>query len=187
MTVTNTSICNSALAKIGAERIISLNDDNARAKLMKEQYEKLLGELLYSHPWNFATARVSLAPLVTPPVSDFSQQFQLPADCLRVIGTDLLPENSWTVEGRLFLCNSDTVIIKYIKLVTDTSLFTPAFAEVLACKLAAECAYSLTQSTTLSDGLYQKYEYKLRQARSFDAQESVGDRVYADTWLNSRA
>lgn len=187
MPVTDTSICNSALAKLGAERIVSLDADNNRAKLLKEQYEKIRNDLLYSHPWNFAISRVQLAPLVTPPIADFSHQFQLPADCLRVIGSDLPQEMDWNVEGRLILCNSDSLKIKYIRLEEDTSKYTPGFVEVLACKIAADCAYSLVQSTTLADMLYKKYEFQLRQARSFDAQESVGDRVYADTWLNSRS
>lgn len=187
MAITSTSICNSALAKLGAERIISLDADNSRAKLLKEQYEKIRDELLYSHPWNFATARVQIAPLSEQPLFDFDYQFQLPVDCLRVYGTDLPQGAEWKVEGRLLLCNYETLNIKYIKKEEDCSLYTPAFVEVLALKIAADCAYSLVQSIQLADAMFKKYEYQLRQARSFDAQESMGDRVYADTWLNSRA
>ncbi len=187
MAVTSTSICNSALAKIGAERIVSLDSDNNRAKLLKEQYEKLRDELLYAHPWNFAIARVQLAGLVSAPLFDFSNQFQLPSDCLRVVGSDIPKDADWQVEGTVLVCNYDAVQIKYIRQITDTSKFTPAFAEVLACKIAADVCYAITQSTTLQKNLDEKYEKQLRQARSFDAQESVGDRVYADSWLNSRS
>ena len=187
MAVTSTSICNSALSKIGAERILSLDADNNRAKLLKEQYEKIRDELLYAHPWNFAIKRSQLAALVTAPLFGFKFQFQLPSDCLRVIDTDMPKGADWKVEGRFILCDSGELNIQYIKKETDTSKYTPAFAEVLAAKIAADVCYAITQSTTLKASLYQEYEFKLRQARSFDAQESVGDRVYADAWLNARS
>lgn len=186
MAASEAAICNSALSKIGAQRILSLNDNNERSRLMKEQYEKNRDELLYSHPWNFATDRVQLAPLVEKPIYDWDYQFQLPADCLRVYGTDLPKEYPWKVEGRMLMANVNAVSIKYIKQVTDVSQFTPGFSEVLATKIASDVCYSITQSVTLRDQLLREYNDKLRQARSFDAQEGQGDRVYARSWLNAR-
>lgn len=186
MAVTETSICNSALIKVGAQRIVSLNDNNEQARLVKEQYEKHRDELLYSHPWNFATDRVELAAVVAEPVYEFGQKFQLPADVLRVYGSDLPQDDRWKVEGRFLLANTAVIKIKYIKKVTDTSKYSPAFAEALATKIAADISYSLTQNASLKTQLMQEYLIKLREARSFDGQESQGDRVYADSWLNAR-
>ena len=56
-------ICNSALVKIGATRIISLTEGSKNANLCDEQYEKVRNDLLRSHAWNFATARRKLARL----------------------------------------------------------------------------------------------------------------------------
>jgi hypothetical protein len=184
--VSSTAICNSALIKVGAERIISLDDDNPRAVLMKEQFEKIRDELLYSHPWNFATKRQELALLTTAPDSNFSYQFQLPNDCLRVVETDLEGANRWRVEGRKLLCDFSEIHIAFISNDIDYADYTPAFVEALACKIAADVAYSLVQNASLKELLMKEAEMKLRLARSFDAQESVGDRVYADGWLNSR-
>ena len=187
MPITSTAICNSALAKLGAERILSIDDDNVRAKILKEQYGKIRDELLYSHPWNFAIARLSLAAAVTPPLFDYGFSYPLPADCLRVVGTDLHVEDRWTVEGRNLLCDYGELMVKYIKQVTDEALFTPGFVELLALKLAADLAFAITQSSSVESNANAKYEARLRQIRSFDSQEGNGDRVYADTWLNSRS
>lgn len=187
MAITDVGICNSALAKVGAQRILSLNDNSVPAKVCKEQYEKVRDELLYSHPWNFAMGRATLAPSVTPPVFDWSNQFPLPTDALRVVGSDLPRGEKWRVEGRMFMANTDAVSILFIRKVTDASQFTPGFAEVLASKLASDICYSLVQSVQLKATLEEEYERKLRTARSYDAQESMGDRVYADSWLNARA
>ena len=66
-------------------------------------------------------------------------------------------------------------------------LFDDTALEALATALAFDLCIPLTQSGTLKESLNRDYKEKLRDARVFDAQESVGDRVYADSWLNSRA
>lgn len=182
---TAVEICNSALIKVGAQRILSLTDANERARVMNEQYQKVRDELLYSHPWNFAIARAALSPVAAPEFG-FSNAFQLPTDCLRVVETDLPKDAKWDIEGSKFVCNYSEVRIKYIKRSTDTSRYSAAFCEALSFRLAADIAYQLTQSTSLADSLWQKAEQRLALARTFDAQESQGDRVYSDTWLNAR-
>lgn len=186
MAISEVTICNRALAKVGAERIISLADSNERAALCAEVYPTVRDDLLRGHPWNFAISRVALAPIMGEPLFDWGFQFQLPSDCLRVLETDLAKEAKWKVEGRRLMCDFEAVSIKFIKNVNDPSQFDANFVELLACKMAADISYSLVQSVTLRDQLIQEYERKLRLARSFDAQEGQGDRVYADTWLNSR-
>jgi len=182
-----TEIANSALVKIGAQRIADLADANERARLLNEQYAKVRDELLYSHPWNFAVHMEELALDATAPEFEWASRFPLPNNCLRVIGTDLPNISEWEVQGGWLMCNFEEVKIKYIKKEEDVTLYSPAFCEALASKLAADVSYSIMQSVTLKQALMQDAEVKLRLARSFDAQEKVGDRVYADTWLNSRA
>lgn len=186
MAITEVSICNTALTKIGASRILSLTEESERAKTMLEVYDIIRDSLLSSHPWKFAVQRAELAALVAAPSYEWSYQFQLPSDCLRVIGTDLPNGEPWQVEGDKLLCNYDTLKIKYIRQLTDTSMYSAYFVELLACALAATVAYRLTQSTSIKESMQLEYDKQLKVARSFNAQEGAGDRVYADTWLNSR-
>lgn len=187
MPTSEVEIANSALAKLGSQRITTLDDNNERARVMKEQYTKVRDELLYMHPWNFAIGRSELTALVSPvPEFQWTYYYQLPADCIRVVGTDLYPPSEWAVEGRYLASHYPTIKIKYIKKVADVSKFTPGFAELLALKLAADTAFSITQSTSLRDSLLQQFDKQIRQVRSFNGQEGEGARVYADTWLNSR-
>lgn len=183
-----TEIVNSALAKLGAGRIISLDDNNEQAKITKQQYEALKLDLLGSHPWNFAIKQTTLNKSATAPVMDYTAKYPLPRDYIRLLNVDLPKNTSWKVEGKfLFTYMSDsTVNIRYISKEIMEGDFTPMFAEVLALKIAADVCYSLTQSTTLAEAMLAKYERALRTARSFDGQESQGDRVYADNWLNAR-
>lgn len=180
-------ICNSALIKIGADRIISLDDDNKRAQYCKEQYPKLRDELLRAHPWNFAIKRKELGQLATTPEFEFTYEYQLPTDCLRVLKTSLPNVEEYSIEGRKLLSTSQEVSIKYISQVTDTSLFDKGFEEVLAFRLAADLAYGLVQNAALQGALFDEYQVQLSLARSYDAQEGFSDnQIEADTWLNSR-
>ena len=186
MATTDVTICNNALIKIGASRISALSDLSEKARILQEQYNKIRRDLLYAHPWNFAIKRDTVAADATPPLFEWDNRFALPSDCLRVLSTDQDP-GEWHVEGRFIVANSSTLNISYIKDEADASTFTPGFAEVLSLKIAVDICYALTQSTTLLDGLMKQYERKLATVRSFDAQESLGDRIYADSWLNSRS
>lgn len=180
-------ICNSALVKVGADRIISLTEDNQRARLCNDQYSKLRDDLLRAHPWNFAIKRVELAASSTDPEYDYTTAYELPSDCLRVLGTDLSDDDDFKIEAsRRVLCNSSSLKIKYIAQITDVGYFDSVFSECLALKIAADIAYSLSGSAALSELLYKQYKDKLSEARSFDAQEGSADRIISDEWLNSR-
>jgi hypothetical protein len=179
-------ICNQALAKIGAASISSLSDSSEEARVMNRVYERVRDDLLYSHPWNFAITRVAVAADATEPIYDWDNRFALPADCLRVIGTDLDNPQEWQVEGRFIVANAEELNIKYIAKIADVTKYSPGFVETLASKLAYDVCYTLVQSVTLRAQLKEEYLQALRTARTFDAQESSGDRVYADSWLNSR-
>ena len=179
-------ICNSALIKVGADTIVSLSEDNQRARIVNEQYGKSRKEMIRSHPWNFALVRLELAALASPPVYEYAYQFQLPADCLRVLRTDLPSNEDFKIEGRKILANSNTLRILYLKDETDVSKFDANFCEALACKIAANIAFSLSGSATLATGLYQIAKDMMREARSYDAQEGSADRIIADEWINTR-
>ncbi len=182
---TTIGICNSALIKIGANRITSLSENNKASILCAEQYEKLKREVLRAHPWNFATKRAELGTLADEPAFEFDYALQLPADCLRVLYVDDKYAN-FKVEGRQLLINDTTAKIKYIYDCTDPSIFDDCFAEALAARLAAELAMALIQSNTLHEQMMALYEAKLRQARTMDAQEGRPDELIDDIFLESR-
>lgn len=191
MATSSVEICNSALVKIGATRISSLSDDSKEAKVCNEQYNKLRKKLLLSHLWNFAIRRVALADTGNTPVYEFSNEFALPSDVLRVIETNLLDDQEWVIENnssnqRVLLCNATTINIRYIKDVTDTTVFTPTFEESLAYLMAADLAMSIANSRSLSRDMYAAYKAEVAEARSFDAQENSRQMVEANEWIDVR-
>lgn len=196
MATSKVDICNSALAKVGAARISSLDDDSKEARLCKELYPRCVGELLRSHPWNFAIERSSVSALAAAPEYGFSYQFPLPADCIRVLNVDAEfadddvgqgEHYTWKIEGRNLLAHDSSIEIKYIKDITNSPhLYDLAFCEVLAYRIASDLAFPLSQSNPLANRMDQQYRAALAFARTYDAQEGSSDRFSADQWLNSR-
>lgn len=180
-------IVNSALVKIGADTITSLTDDSAEARAANAQYEKLRDEVLRGHPWNFAVARMQLAQVADDPAFGFAHQYQLPADCLRVLGMSD-DRIRFVIEGRRLLTDEATAKIVYIRQVTDPNEFDTFFRETFALRIAADLAFTLVNSNTLANAMMQLYLDHLAKARSVDAQEGNAQTIIeASTWVDVRA
>jgi hypothetical protein len=185
LTTTETSICNSALIKIGADRINSMTETNRRAQLCNEQYSKVRDEVLRSHPWNFAITRAEFSQLTTTPSFGYNYEYAIPSDCLRILS---LHDNTieWKQEGNKILSDSETIKARYLKRITAPAEFDSIFIEGLALRLAVDLAYSLVQSSTLSQNLLGEYSRHLALARSIDAQEGTPPDLIDDSFLEAR-
>lgn len=180
-------ICNSAMIKVGAALITAFTDNTKEARLCNHQYPRVRDAILRSAPWSFATKRVALtAAVVTLEFGD-ETVFQLPADCVKVWKLDD-PTAKFKVEGRRLLTSdiTDTLNLWYISNAATPADYDAAFQEAVACALAADLAYPLTQSDSLKQGLLQQTEFYINQARSYNSQEGTPDNFTFDTFLNSR-
>lgn len=184
--VSEVGIINRALTKIGGEPILSRTDDSKRARTANRHYDDTRDLALAAHPWNFAIRRAVIGASATPPAWGYARAFPLPVDCLRLVELDAL--DVYQVEGRSILANADgPVRLRYIARVTDTGQFPPAFVDSFSTLLAAEIAYDLTGSRTLSESLRAAFERGLPSARNADAQESPQAPAEANgSWLGAR-
>ena len=178
-------ICNLALNEVGESSIMDLSEDSKAGRLCNQFYALSRDMILRMHPWNFAAQRVELAQLTTTPVFDFDFEFQLPADCLKVLKTDD-KFDIFKIEGRKLLSNNSIVKILYTRRVEDTTQFDSLFIEAFYLMLASKIAFNLSDNNALSTTLFAKAEAKAKQTKSMDGQEGITDIVEADQWLNSR-
>ena len=108
-------ICNSALNLLGASTISALTDDTKNARLCNQRYEPVRNRIFRGHNWNCLIKRVQLAQDSAAPVVEFSFQYTLPADCLRVLKihtgvTDSIASDiPYKVEGRKIKTNEGTL------------------------------------------------------------------------------
>lgn len=182
---TETSICNIALIKIGADRILNLTQDKKEAKLCNRLYVPSRDMLLRLHPWNFATERAELAQLDDAPIADYSYQYQLPTTpkCLRILEvTESL--SKWVVEGDYLLINDSAVEIRYIKRVVDPAKFDTGFVELLADKLASDLAIPITHNLQLAGLMKAEYRSSLIRARGADYMEEEKESDEPDSWTD---
>ncbi|GAH18067.1 unnamed protein product, partial [marine sediment metagenome] len=149
MALSETKICNQALAKIGSKRLNNLDTDSTlQAVQCRTHYETTRDSLLRSHFWRFASARATLSQDATDPDFEWDNQFILPNDFLRLKSiydgtTGQNTRHTVAIEGQRLLTNEDTCEIRYIKKVTDPTGFDPLFVELLVLRLALKLVGAL--------------------------------------------
>jgi hypothetical protein len=185
MATNDVAICNAALSKIGVPSISSLSDSDSISTQCNLRYGPVRDWLLASYPWNFAIQRSSLTADATDPEYEFEKRFSVPANCLRVLE---LEDNSYDykIEGGFILTNQDSIKIKYIAKITDTTTHSPGFDELLALYLAKDLCVKLVQSVSLRRSLLQELNIQIRDIRSIDAQEGKPRQFDVNTWTNAR-
>jgi hypothetical protein len=179
-------ICNRALSRVGEARITSLTDDSKQARACNGAYTLIRDEVLRAHPWNAAITRAKLAKLADDPAFGYDAQYQLPADCLRVVEVydTTLP---WVVEGRKLLSDEGTPLsIRYVRREEDPNQWDALLVSAVAARLAVELCEELTQSNTKRQIATQEYEGIMRLARKADGQESSPMPFEEDAWINAR-
>ena len=195
MAMSEVEIANSALVKIGAERISSFEENSKRARVVSAQYPLSRDALLRMYRWNFAIERVTLAPEATGPAFGFTNRFLLPHDALHFLGIydEDEPQTNYTstriphkVEGRYVLSDETSLPVFYIKQVTDVIQFDPLFSEALALWLALDVFFDLTTGTGLQNKLEKTFNTVIRKAQLADAIEGQPEIIIASEWLDSR-
>ena len=185
-------ICNSGLNLLGASTITALTDDSKNARLCNQRYEPIRNRIFRSHAWNCLTKRVQLAQDSTAPVIEYSYQYTLPSDCLRVLkihtGTTDSIESSidYVVEGRKVKTNEGTVYLVYIALDTDPNNYDTYLQEAISAALAADIAYAVTNNATLANNYQTTADERLREARFIDATENSLGTVESNEFTDAR-
>lgn len=178
------TICNEALALLGADPLTSWDEANDRKRLCAALYEPTRDAVLRAHPWNFAVARAAIAPLQDAPAFGFSAYFPFPADLLRLLEVDGTDE--FQVEGRGILCDAAALNIRYVSRIEDVSKYDSMFCSALAAFLAAKMAYPITKSNTTAQTMLELYKGIIVPAKSVDAQENPAKTMGDFPFLQAR-
>lgn len=183
-----TQIANSALIKLGATTIPSIQDSLREAAVARERIVPTIHRLLREHCWHFATKLVELAPLVSPGhIGNWAYAFQLPSDCMRL---RLISTQDYELVGTRVLTNQDTLHLRYTQRMvdgTDSAVALPDdFADAVALFLAHEISPAITSSLLLREDLMQAAERRLAFARFNGAVEVPQSTTNDESWLNTR-
>lgn len=171
-----------ALTPLGGQRVHDIDDaSDETAVLCNLYYDDIVDEVLRSHPWNCAVWYQPLAQLsssdddyLLDDYEEFAYQYALPTSpkCLRVVSIPEHPGADYEVVGDYLLSNLETVVVKYIKRVTDPTKFDPLLVKAIAYRMAADIAMRITESKTVRNDMLQAYEWQLNRAETIDGIES---------------
>lgn len=181
------SICNLTLAKIGDDGFITdISENSKAANLFRVFYEPTRDSVLRQYLWRFARKRQILAPLVDTPAFDGGSYFQIPTDCLRVVGTDLdynYGYGRWVVEGDRIVADTDALNLVYIKRITDTALFDAIFVDALTSRLGDLMSMPLAKSQSLKDQMQKEFKELVVKAAFVGATEIDSQQFVAEAFI----
>lgn len=194
------AIINRALTKLGASRIVAVNDNTKEAREMAATFDIVRDSELRKNRWSFSIKRAELAADVTAPPFEYSHRFLLPSDYLRGLmvgnlwpGLDMADYRTgpagldWSIESGYILYNSAGPLrLRYIARAEDTTTWDSAFVEAFACKLAWETCEAITQSSEKRQLATAEYTSAIFEAKRAGAIELPPQQIADDTWIVSR-
>ena len=167
-------ICNQALAMVGGEFIRALDSSTKRSRACSVFYPMLRDYLLVRLDWPFAKKLGLLKPLdedqpirvglnvqIKTQIPEGWYAYQLPNDC--AAPRDLHPPGSkerWKQFQRTILAKQSPEQepkLYYTAFVTDTSLFSLTFVNLLSLGIAARLAPSIAQDQALTSNLHNQW------------------------------
>lgn len=190
------SVYRNALLFLDERKIASLSEDREPRRALDDAWDNTIDYCLQQGIWNFALRTVQAdSSASVEPAFGYSYAFTKPADIIRMyqMGSEetfATPLNEFNDEAGYWYANIDPLYVRYVSNDTaygnDVSLWSPLFAEYVACRLAMRTAGRITGSDTKVEGL-SKMERRLKQdAASKDAMEEAPGRMPSGTWVRSR-
>lgn len=173
-----TDIANLALQRIGAKRIMDIDDTTSKgARTVRNVFEASVRKVSRLHKWTSLMDRAELGQLVDKPAFGWDLQYQLPADYIRIVEFNRIDvwskkKELFTIEGSKLLTNEETAKIRYVRYVEDSTQYDDLFIEALAVEIASKIAVPIRQDEGLASELRGEFRtISLPDARRVDSNE----------------
>jgi len=187
-----TALANYALSKIGG-KIFNFGDGSISDIVMSAIYDQCRRFLHEECPWSFDIKTVQLTTLEVSLLTfgdNIQYCYQLPTDFLKIYKVNfpyaLLVFENIPGNGLCLLSDTGGLMMKYISDNDDPTTYSAKFYEALACKLAKEACYKLTESAKYQSKMDADYEKAFISAAASDGQMSSPDGVQQAEWDYAR-
>lgn len=172
-----TQVCNLALSRLGARRISDYESDTTvEATSCRLHYELVRDGLLRRHQWDFAKDNKALSKLPAPASPKYAVAWQMPADCVRVIGVSVAGDSlsHFARHGRLILTDDfETLRMEYVTNAVPISQWDSLFVQAVALKLAMSICEDIAQNPQKAQECSGELEsLALPAAQTADAREA---------------
>ena len=199
MAASNVAIANLALTKLGDLRILNLTDNTKPAREVNAVFDMTRDYLQRRFSWRYCIKRANLAADTSTPLWDWSYQYPIPADCLRILQvgqwyptpdlSDLISTGGqeYVLEGKYILSNqAGPLKLRYLSRVTDPVQFDTAFDMAFSAYLAYLVAEPLTASAEQKQMAYNDYRNAIKDAVIANAIENPPESLADQTWILAR-
>ena len=191
MSATKLNVGNQGVLLLGGTPLTSWDEGGKTKRAIDIYWGTSYRATLSAHRWHFATKRALLNPLSDPPVgAEWSHQFELPNDCLKVQmlspdGESPIAKDDWKREGRQLLANAESLILIYTS-ECPVGEIDATFEQALAAQLAYQMAHFLTGSTSKSRDMFALYQERLDAAKVENGVEQTTQPTYTSQLLQVR-
>jgi hypothetical protein len=183
-------ICNLALTRLSASRIISLDDNTVESNDCNAIYDLIAEEVMSFGSWMSVRRRAELALSSDTPTYEYTYSFQLPTNpkCLRVISINESKPGDvdFTIEGDKLLINDSTVAIRYLAYITNTESYDIYLRQAIVDRLVAELIYSKTGQLTAYKAALEYYQTHARDLLAQSAIAGSAENINSDTFIDAR-
>lgn len=196
-------ICNLALSHLGdSATVASINppEGSAQAEHCQKWYPVARNALLEMHDWSFATTRALLAELSNT-WPQWQHAYARPSDCLKILS--ILPSSAssacttgqeYVAEtdssgGQIILTDQADAMVRYTRVITDTSKFSPLFTDTLGWYLSTYLAGPVLKGESaikVARANMQVVMEMLANAKLADAAQQRQSLTHSVPWLAGR-
>jgi hypothetical protein len=191
------SIYNKALRWLEERKLASLKENREPRRYMDDEWAQNNLFCLSQGNWNFAMREAEFQALTTiQPNFGFAFVFPKPADWNH---TYQLADNEsynpllreWTDQNGYWFADISPIYVKYVSndpnYGLNLGLWTPAFEEYVAARLAFLCAPRLKQNDKKIDRIDEIYKNAKAHAINTDSKDLPPGQLSYGTWVQSRA
>ena len=189
-----------ALSWVGADPIVSLEDEVREAQQIQRNYMLARDATLEAFNWTFAMKRFIPGKLTAAPEFGGLNAFDIPFDIMRVVAVYgdtvnwLLPwqgvedeQADWVVETGQILSSREAIYCLGIRYMEDEGSYSPLFNMAFAAHLAMLVSIPLTASSSIEDKMSARFDYYLEQAQTLTAMQGRSRRLRNRSKQQARA
>lgn len=155
-----TAILNKACVLVGANTVVSINDESPQANALSNVYEISLQSILSECKWNFCTSRATLSVAPTNSVQFLypSEQFiyYKPNNVIRI--HDTYPAGSYfREESGLIISDTAGLGLLYTYYDDNPNDYPSYFLDAFIDKLCSDIAYLIINNAQVAEAFVKKY------------------------------
>lgn len=177
---TKLEVISTANVLLGSEIVTDLAEVPEQVAI----FDSMFLSFLQSNTWKFATKRLPLSKLVDEPLYEFKNQFELPADFLRLVGFKDYVLN-YSINGNRILTDNEEMTIEYIGIV-EVDECPPNIVKSLEYQMASDIALYITEDPAKARLFAQLADKQRKEAAGVDVVQGRTEPVYRSQFEAAR-